>query len=250
MWDDPIGHNMIRLLDQNNHMKRHYGALKNLDKSASSKSKFFNKKYSLKQSLPRRPSNAVIKRQYDIYLENQRLIKALDKLNSKFGQFNSDKLNEEYETYKKKTIFKAFNTRKKQELEKSNQRYQEKVKRVKPVYNNKVFEKEKKSYIKIKKKLNTTNHKFRDKEIKAIQYNTKEVSKYQKQRAQSANIRDFLGDNPVAKKNKFAMVSSDKVLLLSKPVISSSNYSMMMNQRPMTGDVRRCKSFSSNILLL
>ena len=98
MWDDyTTGHNIIRLMDTSNAMKRHYGTLKHIDKAPNKrqrpksaalhqKSKTASMITLQPRNKPRaRPPSAVIKRHFEIGLENSRMFEAINKINSKYG---------------------------------------------------------------------------------------------------------------------------------------------------------------------
>ena len=133
----------------------------------------------------------------------------------------------------------------KSELKKVNQWHHKKISEVKPYYNKKDFNKDQKVYEKVKKKLDWNNNNFRRFEIKAMNKNTKEITKYRKRRANSAKnmktkqkINSFYGPNHYQADNK-------KVVLLSKPLANVENkgYTQYMNLRPMERKLSMYKNF-------
>lgn len=232
MWEDTTtGHNVIRIYDKNNAMKRHYNTLKQIDRTIASfgkqKSMIYNSKnksLEISRNNRRRPPSAYIKRNLEVSLENKRMAKALHKVNSKYGSLSPQMLLRDYEKIRIKKNMRHIKL-KKDELVKSNVRYHHKVKNVQPVYSTKKSKKEKKLYEKVKRKLDINNKNFRQYEIRAMNQNTQQISNYmQKRRKRKFNSSFNLkrsNSSSLSNINEKSMVqlNKDKVILLSNPRI-------------------------------
>jgi hypothetical protein len=94
-----------------------------------------------------------------ITLQNQKLEKALDKISSTYGNFSPFVIQQTAETKKKKSL--GFKQKSHLTLIKENMRYLSMLKAVKPVYNHKDFEDERKKYQHQKNNLAISSQNFR-----------------------------------------------------------------------------------------
>ena len=237
MWNEGSGNNFIRLLDEKNTMKRHYNKLKEI-KRKSQRNKFVNQRYEKSLKKPKRHTKAKINRAREIYRDNKKILGALDRISKKWGVLSPQQLLSEQVGLKLKSL--GFKKKSNQDMIKENIRYLEKMKAVKPVYNKKMFEKEKNDYLSLKKNLNVSNGNYRKVKKENLHKNTKEMSIIRKKRPKSAMAG-------LKRRSQSAVQLNTRKVVFLNGSPRPRFYGMSFNRRPRSSLNVRRKGTSSMI---
>jgi hypothetical protein len=234
MWNITQSKNFNRLLDEHNSMQRHYKKLKEI-KQKSTKSKFKNHRYERTLRKPKRHTKVKVNRAREIYRDNKKILKALDKISKRWGVFSPNQLELDQKALQHKTL--GFKKKSNRDMIKENIRYLEKMKAVKPVYNKKMFEKEKNDYLYLKKNLKISNGKFRKVNKNNMKSNFREVKNIRKKRPKSAMAG-------LMQRSKSVQLMNNRVLQVKRS--QNGRYSSVgLNKRPRSAVYRGKANFSS-----
>jgi len=235
MWNITQGNNFNRLLDEHNSMKRHYKKLQEIKKK-NSKSRFINHRFEKKLRKPKRHTKVKVNRAREIYRDNKKILNALDRISKRWGALSPNQMELDQQALQHKTL--GFKKKSNRDMIKENIRYLEKMKAVKPVYNKKMFQKEKNDYLYIKKNLNISNGKYRKVKKNNLKSNFSEVKRYRKKRPKSAMA------GLMKRNTKSVQIAGDRILMLNKG--QRSRYSGIgLNKRPRSAVFKTRPNFSS-----
>lgn len=154
-------------------MKRHYVALKQIKNNKRKRPvSCRNHRFEMKLKSKKRKNPTQLQRERQLQKDNHKILRAIEDVESKWGELNKYKLSEN-EYKKDKTM--GFKRKSNKEMIKESMAYLDKLKKVKPYYQKTRFRRDQNFYLRMKKNLDINRANLRKFETKSFKSNTKKL---------------------------------------------------------------------------